>query len=87
MYSIHPQSLVLLFIFCHLLSISLNCDVNINYFCVYPFIFHHILLHSIALASIPFALLVAPYRLLVGPSERLLAYFHSLHYFILLGFG
>jgi hypothetical protein len=40
--------------------------------------------HSITLASIPVVSLVVPYRLLVGPSERLLANFYSLHCSLLL---
>jgi hypothetical protein len=65
-YSICPQSLIISFSFCHLLSMSTIVDIDYFVFVLY------ILLHSVASVSIPFNSLVECYRLLVRPSERLL---------------
>jgi hypothetical protein len=46
-------------------------DVDVDNFLHYPFYFPS---HSVALASLPLFSLVVSYRLLVGPSERLLAF-------------
>jgi hypothetical protein len=56
-------------------------DIDIINFLCYPYRFP---LLSVALVSHPSSYLVVSYRLLVGPSERLFAHFHSLHCSLLL---
>jgi hypothetical protein len=80
-YSICSLSLIFIICFPSLVVNVYYFDVNIDNFLCYP---HRFLSHSITLALHPSYSLVVSYRLLVGPYERLLAHFHSLHCSLLL---